>query len=270
MLQQLQEAADYIKKIHHSTPTIGVILGSGLGNFTKEITVTHSIAYSEIPNFPVSTVQSHEGKLLFGRVAGKEIVAMSGRFHFYEGYTAQEVVFPVRVMKLLGVEKLLISNAAGAMNKNFEIGNLMIITDHISLFIDNPLVGKNLAEFGPRFPDMSEPYSKKMVAYAKKVALENNIAVTEGVYCSVTGPTFETKAEYKLLLASGGDAVGMSTVQETIAAKHAGMDVFAISVISDIGIMEVEQPITYEEVLQAVQIAEPKLTAIFKGLISLL
>ena len=268
MLSNLQEAANYIKQFYAEAIPIGIILGSGLGNFESEITIEHSIPYSSIPHFATSTVQSHSGKLLIGKVAGKQVIAMSGRFHYYEGYTAQEVVFPIRVMKLLGVQTLLISNAAGAMNKNFEIGNLMLITDHISMFIQNPLIGKNIDAFGPRFPDMSEPYSKKLIAMAKNIAQENKIAITEGVYCAVTGPTFETKAEYKLLLACGGDAVGMSTVQETIAAIHAGIEVFAISVISDIGIMEVEKTITYDEVLQAVKIAEPKLTAIFKAMIA--
>jgi purine-nucleoside phosphorylase len=268
MLQHIQEAANYITKFYANAIPIGIILGSGLGNFANQMVIEHSIPYTDIPHFATSTVQGHSGKLLIGKVGDKQVIAMSGRFHYYEGYSAQEVVFPVRVMKLLGVQTLLISNAAGAMNKNFEIGNLMLITDHISLFIQNPLIGKNIDAFGPRFPDMSEPYSKKLLAMAKSIASQHNISITEGVYCSVTGPTFETKAEYKLLLACGGDAVGMSTVQETIAAKHAGMDVLAISVISDIGIMEVEKTITYQEVLQAVKEAEPKLTAIFKAMIA--
>ena len=268
MLQHIQEAANYITKFYANAIPIGIILGSGLSNFANEMVIEHSIPYTDIPHFATSTVLGHSGKLLIGKVAGKQVIAMNGRFHYYEGYSAQEVVFPVRVMKLLGVQTLLISNAAGAMNKNFEIGNLMLITDHISLFIQNPLIGKNIDAFGPRFPDMSEPYSKKLLAMARSIARQHNISITEGVYCSVTGPTFETKAEYRLLLACGGDAVGMSTVQETIAAKHAGMDVLAISVISDIGIMEVEKTITYQEVLQAVNEAEPKLTAIFKAMIA--
>ena len=196
------------------------------------------------------------------------MVAMAGRFHYYEGYTPEEVVFPIRVMKFLGIKTIFISNAAGGMNEGFEVGDLMVIKDQISLFVENPLIGKNIEEFGPRFPDMSEPYNKELIKKAKLIALAGNIDLKEGIYCGVTGPTFETRAEYKLLKIVGGDAVGMSTVQEVIVAVHMGLTVFAISVITDLGIREEENKITHAEVLQAAKEAEPKLTHIFKALIA--
>jgi purine-nucleoside phosphorylase len=226
------------------------------------------IAYNDIPHFPVSTVEGHHGKLIFGELSGKKVVAMAGRFHYYEGYTPEEVVFPIRVMKFLGINTILISNAAGGMNLDFKVGDLMIIKDHISLFTVNPLLGKNVEELGTRFPDMSEPYSKNLIAKAKAIAVAQNINLREGVYCGVTGPTFETRAEYKLLHVVGGDAVGMSTVQEVIAAVHMGLAVFGLSVITDLGIREEENKITHAEVLQAAKEAEPKLTHIFKELIA--
>jgi purine-nucleoside phosphorylase len=244
------------------------VLGSGLGNLAKEISVIKEIPYQEIPHFPVSTVEGHQGKLIFGTLSGKEVVVLSGRFHFYEGYTPAQVVFPIRVMKFLGVETLFLSNAAGGMNKAFGVGDLMIIHDHISFFVVNPLLGKNFEELGPRFPDMSEPYDKHLIAKAKGIAGKLGIPVHEGVYAGVTGPTFETRAEYKLLHIAGGDAVGMSTVQEVIAAKHMGLSVFAMSVITDLGIREDDNIITHEEVLEAAHAAEPKLTAIFSELIA--
>ena len=234
------------------------------------MTVECEIPYEDIPNFPVSTVEGHSGKLIFGKMAGKTVVCMAGRFHFYEGYSSADVSFPIRVMKWLGIETLLLSNAAGGMNPAFAVGDLMIINDHISLFAHNPLLGPNVAELGPRFPDMSEPYSKALIATAKTVAAANNIAVHEGVYVGVTGPTFETKAEYKMLHIIGADAVGMSTVQEVIVARHMDVPVFAISVITDLGIREENNIITHEEVLEAAKAAEPKMTAIFKGLIEAL
>ena len=230
--------------------------------------IEKEIAYSEIPHFPVSTVEGHSGKLIFGELGGKSVVAMAGRFHYYEGYTPEEVVFPIRVMKFLGISTILISNAAGGMNLNFKVGDLMVIKDHISLFTINPLIGKNIEELGPRFPDMSEPYSNLLINKAKAIAAKENIDIKEGVYCGVTGPTFETRAEYKLLHIIGGDAVGMSTVQEVIASVHMGLTVFAMSVITDIGIREEQNKITHEEVLQAAKEAEPKLTHIFKELIA--
>lgn len=267
IFSQLNETISYIQQQYKTSPSAGIILGSGLGNFTSELNIEKEIPYTDIPNFPVSTVEGHSGKLIFGEMGGKTVVAMAGRFHFYEGYTPQQVAYPIRVMKMLGVETVLISNAAGGTGANFRVGDLMIIKDHISLFAINPLLGKNEEELGPRFPDMSEPYNKELIAKAKAIAERLQIPVHTGVYAGVTGPTFETRAEYKLLQALGGDAVGMSTVQEVIAAVHGGMRVFAMSVITDIGVREEENIITHEEVLQAARDAEPKLTAIFANLV---
>ncbi|MBS1918391.1 MAG: purine-nucleoside phosphorylase [Bacteroidetes bacterium] len=268
MIEQISESVAFLKKNYPDQPTVGIVLGSGLGNLAKEIEVEKEISYRDIPHFPVSTVEGHHGKLIFGKINGKRVVAMAGRFHYYEGYTAQQVVFPIRVMKFLGISALLISNAAGGMNPAFKIGDLMIIKDHISLFTVNPLLGKNDEELGLRFPDMSEPYKKGLIQKVKKIAARLNIPLREGVYAGVTGPTFETRAEYKLLHIAGADVVGMSTVQEVIAAVHMGLPVFAISVITDLGIRDEENTITHEEVLQAANEAEPKLTAIFKELIN--
>ena len=268
LIKQLEETTAFIKNEYAGKPLVGIILGSGLGDFAKQIEVEKEISYSEIPHFPVSTVEGHQGKLVFGKLNGKSVVAMAGRFHYYEGYTPQQVVFPIRVMKFLGIETLLISNAAGGINPSFKVGDLMIIKDHISLFTINPLIGKNDDELGPRFPDMSEPYKKELINKVKGIATRLDILLREGVYAGVTGPTFETRAEYKFLHFAGGDAVGMSTVPEVIIASHIGLPVFAISVITDLGIREEDNIITHEEVLQAAKDAEPKLTAIFKELIS--
>jgi purine-nucleoside phosphorylase len=270
LLQQLSETTAFIKTKYTKQPLIGVVLGSGLGNFTGGMQVECEIAYSDLPHFPVSTVAGHTGKLVFGRMNDKPVVVMAGRFHFYEGYTPQQVVYPIRVMKMLGVETLLISNAAGGVNPGFTVGDMMIITDHISMFTINPLLGKNEDALGTRFPDMSEPYNKAIIGKARSIAASLGYAVKEGVYCGVTGPTFETRAEYKLIKAVGADAVGMSTVQEVIAAVHAGIKVFAMSIITDLGIREEENVITHEEVLAAANEAEPKLTALFKELVNLL
>jgi purine-nucleoside phosphorylase len=268
MLSKINEAVTYITNLYATKPQVGIVLGSGLGSFTGEISVEKEIPYSDIPHFPVSTVEGHSGKLIFGELGGKKVVAMAGRFHYYEGYSPEEVVFPIRVMKFLGIETLLISNAAGGMNPTFKVGDLMLIKDHISFFAINPLLGKNIETLGPRFPDMSDPYKKELRDKAKAIAAAKNIDLKEGVYCGVTGPTFETRAEYKLLKVIGGDAVGMSTVQEVIAGVHMGLPVFAMSVITDIGIREEENEITHDEVLQAAKDAEPKLTYIFKELIA--
>jgi purine-nucleoside phosphorylase len=268
ILQSIKETVSFIQQKYSHTPVVGVVLGSGLGSFTQEIKIELELPYNEIPNFPVSTVEGHSGKLIFGELGGKKVVAMAGRFHFYEGYKIEDVVFPIRVMKYLGIHTLLISNAAGGMQKGFKVGDLMIIKDHISQLTVNPLIGKNEEEFGPRFPDMSEPYKKDLIEKAKAIAAAANYEVKEGVYIGVTGPTFETRAEYKMLHILGGDAVGMSTVQEVIVAAHMGLPVFAISVITDIGIREEENTITHEEVLQAAKEAEPKLTHIFKELVA--
>ncbi len=267
LMQQLQDTVSFIQSQFTSKATIGIILGSGLGNFSTEINSEKEIAYADIPHFPTTTVLGHGGKLIFGEIEGKKVLVMSGRFHFYEGYTPQQVAYPVRVMKMLGIETVLLSNAAGSVNPNFKVGDLMIINDHISFFTINPLLGANDDTLGPRFPDMSEPYNKALIQKAITIAKVNNIEVKQGVYCGVTGPTFETRAEYKLIKAVGGDAVGMSTVQENIAAIHCGMQVFAMSVITDIGIREDDNTITHEEVLQAAKEAEPKLTLIFAALI---
>lgn len=268
MLKQIYEAVEFIKTRYSTKPTVGIVLGSGLGSFAGEIDREFEIPYREIPNFPVSTVEGHSGKLIFGNMGGKKVVAMAGRFHYYEGYTAQEVVFPIRVLKYLGIKTLLISNAAGGLNPSYKVGDLMIIKDHISMLTINPLLGKNEEDLGPRFPDMSEPYKNYLIEKAKKIGVENKIDLKEGVYVGVTGPTFETRAEYKMLNLLGADAVGMSTVQEVIAAVHLGLPVFAMSVITDIGIREEENTITHLEVLQAAKDAEPKLTLIFKQLIA--
>ncbi|HVW58905.1 MAG TPA: purine-nucleoside phosphorylase [Puia sp.] len=271
IIGELRETVAFIRSVHTGAASrVGIILGSGLGNLSSEIEVEKEIHYEEIPHFPISTVEGHHGKMIFGRLNGKQVVVLSGRFHYYEGYTPAQVVFPIRVLKFLGVETLLISNAAGGMNKAFRVGDLMIIRDHISLFVVNPLLGKNDPDLGPRFPDMSEPYDKRLIGKAKDIASKLGIPVHEGVYAGVTGPTFETRAEYKLLHIAGGDAVGMSTVQEVIAARHAGLSVFAMSVITDLGIREEENIITHEEVLQAAAAAEPKLTGIFSQLIAVL
>ena len=268
MLLKINEAVDFIKATYDTTPEAGIVLGSGLGSFTAEMNIEAEFAYSDIPHFPLSTVDGHSGKLIFGELSGKKVVAMAGRFHYYEGYTTEAVIFPIRVLKFLGIETLLISNAAGGTNTSFHVGDLMIIKDHISLLTLNPLLGINEETFGPRFPDMSEPYKKYLITKAREVAKENNIELKEGVYIGVTGPSFETRAEYKMLNLLGGDAVGMSTVQEVIAAVHLGLPVFALSVITDIGIRKEQNVITHDEVLKAAKGAEPKLTLIFKELIA--
>ena len=267
IIEQLQETATYIQGVYSHRPTIGIVLGSGLGNFVNELQVELEIPYNDIPHFPVATVEGHSGRLLFGEVGGRKVVAMSGRFHFYEGYNASQVAYPIRVMKYLGITTLLISNAAGGVNPGFRVGDLMVITDHISFATVNPLVGTNHPELGPRFPDMSHPYSKELIRKAKSIASEMNIPLQEGVYFGVTGPTFETRSEYKMIYKLGGDAVGMSTVQEVIIAVHMGLSVFAMSIITDIGIREEDNIITHKDVLQAAIEAEPKLSAIFRKMI---
>ena len=267
MMKKITQAVEYIKSICSTKPSVGIILGTGLSTFTEEIKIEAEIFYGDTPHFPVSTVEGHSGKLIFGELSGKKVVAMAGRFHYYEGYSAEEVIFPVRVMKYLGVETLLVSNAAGGVNPEFEVGDLMIINDHISQFSVNPLIGKNEIELGPRFPDMSEPYDKSIIQKAKQIAKAKGIDIKEGVYIGVTGPTFETRAEYKMIHALGGDAVGMSTVQEVIAAVHMGLQCFAMSVITDLGIRDQQNKITHEEVLQAAREAEPKFAHLFKELV---
>jgi purine-nucleoside phosphorylase len=267
IIQQLEETTAFIRNFYSHSPQVGIVLGSGLGNFANELSIEKEISYDEIPHFPISTVEGHSGKLLLGEMGGKKVIAMAGRFHFYEGYNASEVAYPIRVMKYLGIKTLLISNAAGGVNPGFRVGDLMILFDHISFATANPLIGKNYADLGPRFPDMSHPYSRDLIQKAKAIAAKMNIAVKEGVYFGVTGPTFETRAEYKLIHQLGGDAVGMSTVQEVVIAVHMGLKVFAMSVITDIGIREEDNTITHHDVLQAARDAEPRLSAIFKKLV---
>lgn len=267
MLNDLKQTVDFLKsKIKHQ-PVAGIILGTGLGGLVKEIEAEVVIPYEEIPNFPVSTVEGHSGKLIFGKLGGKHVVAMQGRFHFYEGYTMQQVTFPVRVLRLLGIEYLFLSNASGGVNPNFEIGELMVITDHINLFPSNPLIGKNSDELGPRFPDMSEPYDKKLIAKAGEIAKEKNIRVSYGVYAGLSGPTFETPAEYKYVRIIGADTVGMSTVPEVIVARHMNMPCFAMSIITDLGVEGKIVEVSHEEVQEVAAKQEPKMTLLFKELI---
>jgi purine-nucleoside phosphorylase len=270
ILQQIAAAKAFIESKNAPATQVAVVLGSGLGGFTNELKIDLEIPYGDIPHFPVSTVEGHSGKLIFGSISGKNVVAMAGRFHYYEGYSAEQVVFPIRVLHAIGITTLLLSNAAGGVNPNFAIGELMIIKDHISFSIVNPLLGKNIEALGPRFPDMSEPYSKTLIEKVKTIAATNNIRVMDGVYYGVTGPTFETRAEYKMIHALGADAVGMSTVQEVIAARHMGLTVFAMSVITDLGIRDEENIITHQEVLEAANAAEPKFTLLFIELIKAL
>ena len=267
MLQKIQETADFLKSKIKTNPKTGIILGTGLGNLVTQITETTEIPYETIPNFPVSTVEGHSGKLIVGLLGGVEVVAMQGRFHYYEGYDMKAVTFPVRVMKALGIENLLVSNASGGVHPDFEIGDLMIITDHLNLFPEHPLRGKNFAELGPRFPDMSNAYSKELIAKAKDIAAKNNIKVVEGVYVGTTGPTFETPAEYKYFRTIGGDAVGMSTVPEVIVANHSGMKVFGMSIITDLGVPGKIVEVTHEEVQEIGNKVQPLMTLIMKELV---
>lgn len=269
-MQTLHETVNFIRQKISGDAPVAIILGSGLGNLSNDIKAEFEISYNDIPHFPVSTVEGHKGRLIFGELGGKKVWVMAGRFHYYEGYTAQQVSYPVRVLRLLGVQTLLLSNAAGGVNADFKVGDLMIVNDHISLFTENPLIGRNEASLGTRFPDMSEPYCKELICKVLEIAKQNDIELKQGVYVGVTGPTFETRAEYKLIHVLGGDAVGMSTVQETIAGVHCGMKIFAMSVITDIGIREEANKITHEEVLQAAKDAEPKLTLLFTELVKVL
>jgi purine-nucleoside phosphorylase len=269
-MHQLNETVAFIQSRTSLQPIAGIILGSGLGGLVNDLDVELSLPYEEIPHFPVSTVKGHGGKLLFGKLNQQPVVMLSGRFHYYEGYNMQEVTYPVRVMKQLGASVLFVSNAAGGMNPDFKVGDLMIINDHINLFPEHPLRGKNDEQMGPRFPDMTEPYSHKLIRSAKEIAELQQIHVHEGVYIGLQGPTFETKAEYKYLRVIGGDTVGMSTVPEVIVAKHMGMDVFGMSVVTDLGIRDEMNVITHEEVLEAAQAAAPKMALIVKELIATL
>jgi len=268
MLTKFKESTAYIQSITKVKPSVGIILGTGLGGLVKEINIIDEINYEDIPHFPISTVQSHSGKLIFGELGGKHVVAMQGRFHFYEGYTMKECTFPVRVMKFLGIERLFLSNASGGVNPDFEIGEIMIIDDHINLFPAHPLIGKNLDDLGPRFPDMMNTYDSKMITLAKTIANENNIRVSTGTYAGLTGPTLETPAEYKYIRAIGADTVGMSTIPEVIVARHMEIPCFAISIITDLGVPGRIQETSVEDVIAVANRQEPKMTIIMKELIS--
>lgn len=267
MWELVQETVSYIKEKTNFTPEFGVILGSGLGSFTDDIQIEFSLPYSEIPNFPVSTVEGHKGALVFGTIGTKKVVAMQGRFHYYEGYSMQEVTFPVRVMKFLGAQKLIVSNASGGVNPNYRVGDIVILTDHINLVPEHPLRGKNDERFGPRFVNMSEPYSKRMIAVAKELAQKNAIEVKDGIYLGLQGPTFETLAEYKMVKILGADCVGMSTVPEVIVARHMDVETFGVSVITDMGDENSIETISHDEVLEAARKAEPKVRLLIKELI---
>ena len=269
MLEKIKQTAEYLQQnVKGEMPRIGIILGTGRGALVDHIEDNQFIPYTQIPNFPVSTVEGHSGNLIFGTLGGKRVMAMQGRFHYYEGYDMKAVTFPVRVMKALGVETLYVSNASGGMNKEFRGGDVMIITDHINLFPESPLRGKNYEELGPRFPAMTEPYSKELIAKADAIAAELGIRVMHGVYVGTPGPTFETPAEYEYFRIIGGDAVGMSTVPEVIVARHASMQVFGVSVITDLGGKDITDVPTHEEVQRAAEHAQPKMLAIIKEMIA--
>lgn len=268
MLEILNETVNFVKSKIKEAPDAGIILGTGLGGLVREIETIAEISYNEIPNFPVSTVQGHNGKLIFGKLGGKKVLAMQGRFHYYEGYNMQQVTFPVRVMKLLGIKALFLSNAAGGTNPDFEVGEIMLINDHINLFPSNPLIGKNTDELGPRFPDMSHSYDHQLLKKAKEIARKNNIRIAEGVYAGLSGPCFETPAEYKMIRILGADAVGMSTVPEVIVARHMNIPCFAVSIITDLGVEGKIVEVTHEEVQEIARAAEPKMTLIIKELLA--
>lgn len=267
MWEKVQETVSYIKNRTNFSPEYGVILGSGLGSFTDDMQVAFTLPYDEIPNFPVSTVLGHKGALVFGTIGDKKVVAMQGRFHFYEGYSMKEVTFPVRVMKYLGVGKLIVSNASGGVNPNYNVGSIVIIKDHINMAPEHPLRGKNDERFGPRFVNMSEPYSRKMIAKAKEIAVDLNIEVHDGIYLGLQGPTFETLAEYRMVKILGADCVGMSTVPEVIVARHMDVETFGVSVITDMGDEENIDTVSHDEVLEAAKKAEPKVRNLIKELI---
>ena len=264
MIERIKTSAEYIRSKVDFTPEVGIILGTGLGGLVNHIDIKYTLPYNEIPSFPVSTVEGHAGRLIFGLLGGKKVVAMQGRFHYYEGYAPEQVVFPVRVMKMLGIENLFVSNASGGINSSFRVGDLMVITDHINL-IPNVLIGKNYAELGPRFPDMGEPYSKALTALATDVAAEKGIKLQYGCYVGTTGPTFETPKEYGYFKVIGGDAAGMSTTPEVIAARHMGLPVFGISIITNAAFSG--QKSTHEEVQQEGAKAEKRMTALIVGML---
>ena len=268
-LEQIKETSEFIKRrVNNKLPKTAIILGTGLGAVVDHINIEVEIPYSEIPNFPVSTVQGHKGRMIFGTLGNKYIMAMQGRFHYYEGYTMREVTFPIRVMKAIGVKTVFVSNASGGMNPEFKVGDLMVITDHINLFPEHPLHGKNIDELGPRFPAMGEAYSKRLIQMARDVAKEKNIRLMEGVYVGTQGPTFETPSEYRYFWRIGGDAVGMSTVPEVIVARHGDMEVFGISVITDLGVEGIVEKVSHEEVQKAAAVAQPIMAMLVQEIIN--
>ena len=256
MWNKVQDTVKFLQEKGITTPDYGIILGTGLGNLVEKIDIEITIPYEEVPNFPVSTVVGHSGELIFGTIGNKKVIAMRGRFHYYEGWTMEQTIFPVRVMKFLGVENLIVSNASGGVNPIFKVGDIMLITDHINFMPEHPLNGENDDRFGPRFVDMHEAYSKKMIAKMEKIAIKHNIPIQKGIYLALQGPTFETPAEYKMVRILGADAVGMSTVPEVIAAKHLGMTCFGISVITDLGIEGKVEAVSHEEVQKAAKLSE--------------
>ena len=267
LISKINETLEVIKKITTEEYPFGIILGTGLGGLTKDIDVQHEIEYEDLPHFPLSTVESHHGKLIFGKIGDKNVVAMQGRFHFYEGYSMKQITYPVRVMKFLGVKTLLVSNACGGMNPIYTRGDIMLMVDHINLLGDNPLIGMNEDELGPRFPDMSEPYDLELLQVAEEVALENKIKVQKGVYVAVPGPNLETKAEYRFLRTIGADVVGMSSIPENIVANHMGIKVLGISIVTDECFPDSLQPVNVEEIISTAMKAEPKMTLIMKEVV---
>ncbi len=268
--KKINDTVYYLKEKTSITPQIGIILGTGLGGLVQEIEIASEVSYKDIPHFPLSTVESHEGKLIFGHVEGKPVMAMQGRFHYYEGYSMQQITFPVRVMKAMGCDTLIVSNACGGMNPTYTPGDIMIIADHINLLGDNPLIGINDDELGPRFPDMSEPYTESLIQLAERVALQERIKIQKGVYVAVTGPNLETRAEYRFLRTIGADVVGMSTVPEVIVAVHSSMRVLGLSVVTDACLPDALKPVDIAEILRIAGEAEPKLTRLIKKTIALM
>jgi purine-nucleoside phosphorylase len=267
MLEKIKQTADFIGSIIKNTPEFAIVLGSGLGKLQDEVQTIHTLEYSDIPNFPQTTVAGHGGKLIYGILEGKKVLMMSGRFHYYEGHSMETVVFPIRVFHLLGIKNLILSNASGGVNTDYRIADIAIVKDHINMMPEHPLRGRNIDAFGPRFVDMSEPYNRKMIALAEEVASENNMTIRQGIYIALQGPTFETPAEYGMIKAIGGDMVGMSTVPEVIVARHMAMDVFCISVITDLGGPDIAFSVSHEEVLNAANTAIPNVITLVKGVI---
>jgi len=267
MLEKIKETAQFIKNIIQDSPDFAIVLGSGLGKLQDEVEPIRVLEYHNIPNFPQTTVVGHGGKLIYGILEGRKVLMMSGRFHYYEGHSIETVTFPIRVFHLLGIKNVILSNASGGVNPAYKVADMVILKDHINMMPEHPLRGKNIEEFGPRFVDMSEPYNKKMIAAAEKVAAENTITIHQGVYVGLQGPTFETPAEYGMIKAIGGDMVGMSTVPEVIVARHMGMDVFCISIITDLGGPDIAFAVSHEEVLNAANKAMPNVITVVKGLV---